>query len=236
MRRFLAKMWNRVERLHKDDNKTFELPDKKCFILATGPSINRITKLQWKNLRRQFSIGVNGAFKKHICNVYCCADTVFLEPNYGEMLKYKPWLLFESARSFSADKYFYHHFGNIRGWYTYTHLGNCVDWDRISFDISKGAYSGHTVVVEAIQVALSAGCKEIYLLGVDLDYSGVSYFYGDDNPNPIYPEGRKDVTPLVNAFKVVKRECDKRGIRIYNCSPTSKLDVFPFKRLSEALR
>lgn len=248
MKSFLARCINRLERLSKDDNCGINLnisPSGKAFILATGPSINKVTKMQWRKLCKEFVIGVNGIYKIFKeCNFYCCADIVFIKKHYSYMKKHKPWLLFESAKNWykrQLDSWL-NNLSPLEGvnsnfphFYTYTHLGNCTDWNRIAFDISKGAYSGNTVVVEAIQVALSAGCKEIYLLGVDLDYSGNSYFYGDDNPNPIYPEGRKDLKPLVDAFEVVKRETEKRGIKIINCSMDSKLEVFPKKKLSDVL-
>jgi len=226
MRRFLARMVNRFERLEKNDNLPFTLNGSgTCFILGNGPSLNKITKKEWNKLSDYFTIGVNSAYKIHECSLYCCADKVHIERHCNEMRKVKPWLLFESARKMKRASDF-----------TYTHLGNCTDWNKISFDISKGVYSGNTVVIEAIQVALSAGCKEIYLLGVDLDYSGDSYFYGNENLNPIHPDGRKDIQPLIDAFKIVKQECDKRGVEIINLNPESKLKVFPKQTLKEAFK
>jgi len=231
MKRFLARMVNRLERLEKNDNIPMTLEYNSVFILGTGPSINKITEKEGRRLSQQMKIGVNGIYNRYKCDVYCCADKVYIERHYNEMFKHKCWFLFESAKTWYKKQPW-----NRKDWHTYTHKGNCVDWDNITFNIDRGCYSGNTVIIEAIQVAISLKCRHIYLLGVDLDYTKDSYFYGDDNPNPKYPEGREDIKPLVDAFAVVKRECDKYGIEIVNLNPDSKLNVFPKMSLKEVFK
>lgn len=91
-------------------------------------------------------------------------------------------------------------------------------------------HRGETVVVLAAQLAHLMGYSEIYIIGVDLDYSGpVTHFYGG---------GRKETERLANfrpggsgaelvnlAFENLQKIVARDGCRIYNASPAGKLDM-----------
>ena len=91
-------------------------------------------------------------------------------------------------------------------------------------------HRGETVVVLAAQLAHLMGYSEIYIIGVDLDYSGaVTHFYGG---------GRKETERLANfrpggsgtemvnlAFANLQKAVESDGCRLYNASPGGKLDM-----------
>ncbi|MFU8866265.1 MAG: hypothetical protein ACNA7O_20405 [Rhodobacterales bacterium] len=91
-------------------------------------------------------------------------------------------------------------------------------------------HRGETVVVLAAQIAHLMGYKEIYIIGVDLDYSGpVTHFYGG---------GRKETERLANfrpggsgtemvnlAFASLQKVVEGDGCRLYNAAPAGKLDM-----------
>jgi hypothetical protein len=91
-------------------------------------------------------------------------------------------------------------------------------------------HRGNSVVVMAAQIAHLMGYKEIYIIGVDLDYSGsATHFYGGggketerlDNfrPGGSGPE-------LVNlSFANLQEVLAEDGCRLFNAAPGGKLDM-----------
>ncbi|UHA57891.1 hypothetical protein KDJ21_013425 [Metabacillus litoralis] len=91
----------------------------------------------------------------------------------------------------------------------------------------------------AIQIAVYMGVKEIYLLGVDhnfskmlndkgeiiIDKTAKDYFteeYNTDKDDLYIP----NVEVSTRAFKVAKKYADKNNIKIYNATRGGKLEVF----------
>lgn len=91
-------------------------------------------------------------------------------------------------------------------------------------------HRGNSVVVMAAQIAHLMGYKEIYIIGVDLDYSGsATHFYGGGNketerldnfrPGGSGPE-------LVNlSFANLQEVLAEDDCRLYNAAPGGKLDM-----------
>ncbi|HAD84308.1 MAG TPA: hypothetical protein DCG71_05635 [Brevundimonas sp.] len=91
---------------------------------------------------------------------------------------------------------------------------------------------GETVVIVATQIAHLLGYKEIYIIGVDLDYDGpTTHFYGG---------GAKERERLANfrpggtgaeavnvAFANLQEAIRASGARLYNASPAGKLESLP---------
>ncbi len=89
-------------------------------------------------------------------------------------------------------------------------------------------HRGETVVVPAVQLAFQMGYREIYVLGVDLDYSGpVTHFYGGgrketERLNNFRPGG--SAVRMVNlAFKNLQEAMAPTGANIYNAAPAGNL-------------
>ena len=114
-------------------------------------------------------------------------------------------------------------------------LGNCVIWNKYSFDVGKGVYSGNTVMIDAIQWAEGSGFKNIYLLGCDCDYSGKHHFDGRTTSEIGTGKGAMasgNYKAVFDAYEVVN---NFTRANIYNCTVDSKLKVFPFKRLEDVV-
>lgn len=102
-------------------------------------------------------------------------------------------------------------------------------------DVSKGFSNGHTVTFISIQLAIYMGFKEIYLLGVDFQYSYImdkhghfktqpgvkDYFNGDSHGKAV-----QNLEPTRNAYQVARKYCDAHGIVIKNATRGGKLEVF----------
>lgn len=106
---------------------------------------------------------------------------------------------------------------------------------HISEDISLYFSCGYTVLFAALQFAIYTGVKEIYLLGVDFDYSHVTNRWGitrmdagkqDYFDNHKHAGSTLNYESTLNAWKVAKEFCDAHGIIIKNATRGGKLEVF----------
>ena len=103
----------------------------------------------------------------------------------------------------------------------------------------KKVYDGYTIVYVMMQVAVFMGFKEIYILGVDCDYS-----HGKNNNHFAGSESEKVSDRLANwgnrkmseGFERAREYAEGHGIRIYNCSRGGKLEVFERKDLDDVLK
>ena len=102
-----------------------------------------------------------------------------------------------------------------------------------SRDIASVVYSGQTVTYSMIQFAAYMGFKDIYLIGVDCNYSKDNSTISADSyfDKRLFNSGRQYAAPEVDtnllAFARAKEVCDKEGIHIYNATRGGKLEIFP---------
>lgn len=105
----------------------------------------------------------------------------------------------------------------------------------ISEDVSDHFSNGFTVTFESIQLAIYMGFTEIYLLGVDFNYS--VFYDADGIPHKVegaqdYFSGKKYDTTIFNynsmlhAYQIAKEYCRTHGILIKNATRGGKLEVF----------
>ena len=127
---------------------------------------------------------------------------------------------------------------------------------RTHFDISRVISCYTTVVQYAISIAVYMGFKEIYLLGCDstniislincaMDISVENmHAYKNDDVNIRYKELLNhwsmtdvfyDQYYLFEGFKTLKNECDKRGIKLINCSTSTLVNELPRVSLLDIL-
>ncbi len=106
---------------------------------------------------------------------------------------------------------------------------------HISEDVSQYFSCGYTVLFAALQFAIYAGIKEIYLLGVDFNYSHVANRWGmvrKDSSVQDYFDGKKHFGSCLNyestlyAWQTAKKYCDEHGIIIKNATRGGRLEVF----------
>ncbi|NBD31401.1 MAG: FkbM family methyltransferase, partial [Cyanobacteria bacterium] len=123
--------------------------------------------------------------------------------------------------------------------------------DDFSYDLTKGAVMGGSVLPLAIQIAYYMGFDPIYLIGVDVDYkisdtveqSGTKRFADgnlqflkstqDNDPNHFDPryfgKGRRwhnpNVERMIEGFRVCREAIERKGGHIYNATVGGKLEV-----------
>lgn len=107
---------------------------------------------------------------------------------------------------------------------------------RFSEDIQKCFYSSPTVTYAAIQIAVYLGYKEIYLLGLDHNYSyefdkkgnvihtgqKSTHFFKDDKEEEIIG----NVWGMTKAYEAFREYADTHGIVVRNATRGGKLEVF----------
>ena len=96
-------------------------------------------------------------------------------------------------------------------------------------------YEGYTVAFVALQMAAYLGFEEIYLVGVDCNYSKdqarqhfVNSGYYATNYATIGNE-------MIFAYGEAKKALDARGIKVYNATRGGMLEIFPRVDLDEVL-
>lgn len=209
---------------------------KRCFIIGNGPSL---TTKDIDKLKNEITFAFNRIYyifdKTNWRPTYYCSEddkTIFKSKEEINNLKVKhkffpvnyPW---DYKIHFKNANYYIFKFGDRN-----------VE-PRFSEDIVKGIYWGNTVAYTAIQMAVYMGIKEIYLLGVDhnfskmindkgeiiIDKTAKDYFtekYNSDKEDLYIP----NIEVSTRAFIAAKKYAENHNIKIYNATRGGKLEVF----------
>lgn len=200
---------------------------EKCFIVGTGPSLSV----------DDLDILYNSGYRTFSMNrVYMCFDKTKWRPDY--YIVTDPIVLdkyIEDIRKCDMPCKFLCDCGsgdlsddlvNFHG----SLIEIMPNPPKFSEDICYGAYMGRTVSYVCIQFAVYMGFKEIYLIGMDHNYTG-SAIQADNHFVEKYYEGLsktneylKEKTEL--AFQKAREYAEEHGVKIYNATRGGKLEVF----------
>lgn len=220
---------------------------ERCFIIATGPSQN-VHDLEM--LKNEITFTVNSGYRAYEKTQWRANYYVLMDDNGG---KHMNDVLNQE-----------HHYDGI---FCSALLKNYIStgeeikladnassvflfdtfWNRLSSrmfsiakfsdDISKVVYCGKTVVYACIQIAAYMGFTEIYLSGVECDYS--KELMHSDIMNSLY-EGEKK--KMIRSGELMRRQFDeiapellKRNIKVFNATRGGALESFPRVSLEEIL-
>lgn len=221
------------------------LGQDRCFIVGNGPSLNRTNLTR---LKGEVTFATNGFFLKAgeldwLPTYYVVEDHLVAEDRAEYINAFKgPTKLFPANLAYCLDSGDDTIFFNLRPRKSYPH----------GFDFSSDAaelvYAGGTVTFSCIQLAYFFGFKEIYLIGVDADYTipgdakvvgktGVSELdMQSDDPNHFHPDyfGKgfrwhdPNVDRMLAAYSEARKVTEEEGhARIYNATVGGKLEIFP---------
>lgn len=205
--------------------------DHRCFIIGNGPSL---TTDDLEKLKNEICFGSH--------RVYQIFDKTTWRPNYyfaqdtklicesSEMIESKincekflcsiPWAKIPKIKNAHYIQIFIEDF--------YPQL------PKFSEDMSLGFYEGFTVSYMCLQMAVYMGFKEIYLLGIDHNYSismlpngtvaynDVKDHFDEDDKITNIPQIFKSSLAYIAAEKYTK----EHNIKIYNATRGGKLDAF----------
>lgn len=206
---------------------------KRCFIVATGPSVT-FDDLECLNRNREFCISMNAIFTcfsktewRPDCYVILDADGVLLWQDEFYKMKDVPY-------KFIADCQPYVDYTQLEdSCYVYHSILDDFSIKNMLFsdDFSRKVYNGSTVTYVCIQLAVYLGFKEIYLIGVDYNYTANAKNHFTEQPeldgvfDGMSGQNRiQDISYI--AFQKAKEYASNHGIKIYNATRTTCLDVF----------
>jgi hypothetical protein len=228
---------------------------RRCFILATGPSIQQ---QDLSSLQGEFCISVSNFFVHPLFKKLDPQFHIFA-PTHPPITEEQIGLWWKDATEFmtgnTRTKVFLHatnkpekeKFGVFSGQQVHYYYGG----GRFPVDFTKQVPGIQTVVHLAIYLAMYLGIGEIYLLGCDhswLNHYGKSmHFYQEEqhaftrNNYSEWSEVKdigeefKNHANLWDIYRRIRTEAIKDNIRIYNATPGSLLDIFPRKELIQVL-
>ena len=209
--------------------------NKRCFIVGNGPSL---TVQDLDRLVGEDCFAANLIFKifdktKWRPKFYCIQDRYarigdFLDKTDLEYIFVGSY--FWRTRNFNnKNAYCFHSKRTI----------------KFSFDPEEYVYDAYTVTYTMLQMAVFMGYKEIYLLGIDHNYSRIieknggvrvadtvkSHFFKDDNPAEVIA----NIYMMEKGYYKAKSVSDELGIKIYNVTRGGKLEIFERYDLEEII-
>lgn len=230
---------------------------ERCFILASGPSIN---KQDLKLLENEYTIAVSQFFlhpeiDKIRPNYHCFAPqhppfddstNKIIFDNYNSNYSF-PVKSFIGTSNFEFSYYNYlknNKQYNVDAEFIDYSLGCQLDetnfQDENVWDITKKPFSPRTVIYTAIQVAYYLGFKEIYLIGVDHDYlnelnrEGHHFYkeeksFSDSAHLEQFSKERwfEEYYYRWKQYRLMKEFLNSKGVKIFNSTEGGMLDVFP---------
>lgn len=231
--RLRYKLCNEGKKLEKFKNIHNQ---KRCFIIGNGPSLN-VEDLNLLGLNKEITFGTNRIFNIFDKTAwrptyYCIQDFVLINNIKDKINKVEckeKFIAINAKWAYNLD------FNDVNYFYLNTER-YYPNLPKFSEDISEQIYEGFTVTYGAIQLAIYMGFKEIYLLGVDHNYSihinnkgekikdekVKDYFSNDSNKDMNLPNLENSTL----AYMKAREYCDKNNIKIYNATRGGKLDVF----------
>lgn len=218
---------------------------ERCFILATGPSLNNISEDQSARLTHERTFAINSFFKSELANQISPDYYVLMDNHYWGALsgdferiaqKFAPspptFITDLRARSFvpSSTKSYFVHAKNY-------------PTDLMRTDLTGNLSITMNVTGTAILSAIYMGFSKIYLMG--LDHS----LFANLKNNHCYEDSLDDVElPTYNlAFYLkyyhlttefhyrIAKTARSMGIEICNLSEGSLLDAYPIRPISHAI-
>lgn len=185
---------------------------KRLFILASGPSL---ADEDLSRLRHRLVMGLNRSCLVYPDTHYHCVMDQRLFDEFGSELRRTRYLFTLPDRPFGIPLAL---------------LGG----EGFSGDLEKGIYSGYTISYFALQVAMYMGFSQIFYVGLDLKHkAGNTHFFGHD-----FRSKDHESTEFPKMRRMLEAGCEearRRGVEVYNCSPTTTIEAMPKMSFAQAV-
>lgn len=194
----------------KDINK-----GKRCFIVGNAPSL-KYEDLEMLHNMKEVCFGVN--------RIYRAFENTDWRPTYYVAVDHEICKNdCDIIENINSIKFVRHFFNNINWKDNNIYQFGGLSSKNIEFsnDISDGIYIGNTVIYDALQIAYYMGFNEVYLLGVDLDFSKKineegRHFYEYHNDKERLHEG--NLNHILMSFACAAQIFENEGIILRNLS------------------
>ncbi|MCI7264084.1 MAG: DUF115 domain-containing protein [Eubacterium coprostanoligenes] len=225
----------------------------RCFIIGNGPSLTISDLEKLKNETTFACNRIYGLYDRTLWRptYYCSQDLEVLAQIKNDL----PYALSNCYHSFLPYKFakninnIINEQNNLSLFYSpyisvYSDTGVYPEGLMpFSDDISNSIYDGLSITYAMIQIAVYMGYKEIYLLGIDHNYSLKN---GIVDLQKSYAEGIKPIDMSTQnppelqlceiSFREAKKYCKANGITIKNATRGGKLEIFDRISLEEILQ
>lgn len=212
---------------------------KRCFIVATGPSL-RIADVD--KLKDEYTFGVNSCLTMY-------DKTDWRATYYGIVDSNAVSIMGERLKSNEIPTFFYTDIDAVYDGkngvpFPKDDSDNVLTdtfWRRLfpkkypetqfSSDITKVVYTGKSVVYAMLQIAVYMGFSEIYLIGVDCNYAQPKMYsdnvtYIDFKTKWSKERLEKQGNQMLPQFDIARKYADEHGIKIYNATRGGQLESF----------
>lgn len=224
-----AKRIKRLKNKHKGE---------RCFILGNSPSLN---KVDFSLIRDEILFGTNALFMG--------TEKFGITPKYWAITNLTNWKAWSSSLQKLNTKLFVGGLAMKEMLKTSSKMISqeniylipqldfmWKDPNNFSTDLSKGAYNGDSIIIDiCLQAAYYMGFNEIYLLGIDLDFSKGYYFYEEDNKKLDIPLVKENLVHVLPSYEICKKFYEIDNRKIFNATIGGKLKVFPRKRIEDII-
>ncbi|MDO4317094.1 MAG: DUF115 domain-containing protein [Lachnospiraceae bacterium] len=210
-------------------------PGRRCFIIATGPSL-RLEDLELLKNEITFSMNsiinlydktsfrptfymlqdgrVEKRFREKLADMGSSKVFIGAGNTYGFDVNISP----KTVRRFHPNCYMYY-LDTAYHFYNMCYRKPKADI-QFSEDCSGAIKDGYTVTYSALQLAVYMGFREIYLLGCDANYAGHVDEKTDGGEN-------KPLHMHIKAYAAAKEYADSHNVKIYNATRGGMLELFP---------
>ncbi len=239
-----ARFYKKYSSLHNQDelfrNMKGSHEGERCFIVGNGPSL---TICDLELIKNEQSFAANLIFRIFDKTSWR-PNNYFLIDRYADTQDVLDTL--NVQRLFIGD-YYWRKRGVKNPNAICMRVIRNIDINNAHFsdDLAKGVYDLHTVTYVMIQVAIYLGFTEIYLIGMDHNYtltydstgkvtedpSVVSHFFIDKNPAEVIA----NVEAMNKAYLAAGEYANSHGIKIINSTRGGKLERFQRMPLEEVL-
>ncbi len=194
------------------------LPDgswknQQCFIIGGGESLKGF---DFSKLKNELVIGVNRAYEAMDCTINYSMDNNLYNWIIGEALGKKAKRKFEDFKGIPVwlDSAGYDYPNGI-------FILNKLDGHKNNYAMRDGLRAGSNAGFGALNLAICLGANPIYLLGFDMEGKWWHDGYPEEHGDTIY-------TKYMFDFKELAPRLEKKGVRVINLNPESKLRCFKF--------
>ncbi len=198
---------------------------KRCFIIATGPSLT-ISDLEL--LKNEYTFSMNSIIlsfneTKWRPTYYGIQDADVYRKLEKDIQNCNLKDIFVGSSitdKFKIDSRY------IK--YPLDLMDHCVEFEKFdtkfSDDCYLRVYDGYSITYSLIQIAAYMGFKEIYLLGVDCNYDTSKTHFKEHGVGVTHKESVKK--RMTVAYEVAKKYCEGKDLKIFNATRGGMLEVF----------
>lgn len=195
---------------------------RRAFILAGGPSLS---DFNFDQIKDELSIGVNKSYQAFPTTINYSMDEKFLKLA-SQTTQWKQFKGIKANIKLGGGRY---HDKDVK--YVIR-----LKEKTLSFDISKGIYTGNNSGFGAMMLAICLGANPVYLLGVDLKIDKDKTHWHEGYPKQNIKTVERSCGRFMRCFEEFAPVIKKQNVEVINLNPNSELKCFPFSNINSVLK